>query len=657
MSGRASALAAALLPGALLVYLAFNAGGFFPGTQAVVAIALLLVLATWIAFSKQPFLGASIWMLVCAGALVLLSGWALLSGIWSDAPARGLLDAQRPLIYALAVVVFGLLIRDPKQLRWSLWSVLGAFAIVCGAALVTRLLPDVWTVVEPDSLNQERLSYPVTYWNGLGLIAALGVLFAFHLACQVRGPWLARILGAGAVPIFATTIYFTFSRGGVVAAVIALAVYLLVARPRGALTALIAAAAPTALALSSAYGADLLASDNPTVGGAISQGHEVGWALTAAIAGAIALRAALLVLDRRLAAVAVRRFDRRTKAIAACTLVAVAAGGALIAGAPGWVDRELDSFTDEPPGTPQTDARQRFSRVDSNGRFEYWEVSLDQFSDNQLLGGGADTFTLAWEQQRPFPGDVLNSHSLYLETLGELGLVGAVLLGTALGALLVGIATRLRGDQRPIYAVLLSAGLAWGLHAVVDWDWDLPVVTIWLFALGGAALASRNHGTPKRGPLSAWVRLPLAALLVLLAVGPYTILSSQAWLDRGEDAFERRDCAAAADAARSSIDALGIRPEPYQLLSYCAIRARQPRIAIARSRQAIANDPSNSDLIYDLALARAAAGHDPQPQLRRALALNPLDEVVEETLMRLRVDDPALRRQRALEIVRRFTSL
>ncbi len=82
---------------------------------------------------------------------------------------------------------------------------------------------------------------------------------------------------------------------------------------------------------------------------------------------------------------------------------------------------------------------------------------------------------------------MVDAHGLYPETLGELGLVGLILLVTALVAILAGLAVRIRGKDRTVYAALFAATLAWMLAAAVDWHWEMPVVTLWLFAAGGAA--------------------------------------------------------------------------------------------------------------------------------------------------------------------------
>src|ERR1700675_392738 len=81
-----------LLPGVLLIFLSFNAGGFFPGTPALVAVVLLLLLASRIILVPQPFAGFSPALAVAAGALSLYAVWTLLSASWSDSTWRALVD-------------------------------------------------------------------------------------------------------------------------------------------------------------------------------------------------------------------------------------------------------------------------------------------------------------------------------------------------------------------------------------------------------------------------------------------------------------------------------------------------------------------------------------------------------------------------------------
>src|SRR5204863_9356404 len=72
-------------------------------------------------------------------------------------------------------------------------------------------------------------------------------------------------------------------------------------------------------------------------------------------------------------------------------------------------------------------------------------------------------------------------HSLYLETLGELGIVGFVLLVGALAAAVALGARRLarvRDAERTLIAALLGAATAYLIGAGIDWMWELTAVTL-----------------------------------------------------------------------------------------------------------------------------------------------------------------------------------
>src|SRR6266498_4085007 len=104
-----------LLPGALTVYLSFNAGGFFPNTDAFVAILLAAALIIRVSLARAPFAGFSRPLAIAAGALALYAGWTLLSGAWSNAPGRALVEFDRVLLYLAALVLLGSVGRTPTR--------------------------------------------------------------------------------------------------------------------------------------------------------------------------------------------------------------------------------------------------------------------------------------------------------------------------------------------------------------------------------------------------------------------------------------------------------------------------------------------------------------------------------------------------------------
>ncbi|MDQ3276500.1 MAG: hypothetical protein M3Q39_16105, partial [Actinomycetota bacterium] len=103
--------APALLPGALVVVFGFQAGGFFPGTVALVAVALAIVLVLRLTLAQRPFAGLSLPLAIAGAGLGLFAVWTLVSSVWSEAPGRALLEYDRVLLYLLAFLVLGSVVR------------------------------------------------------------------------------------------------------------------------------------------------------------------------------------------------------------------------------------------------------------------------------------------------------------------------------------------------------------------------------------------------------------------------------------------------------------------------------------------------------------------------------------------------------------------
>jgi len=111
----------------------------------------------------------------------------------------------------------------------------------------------------------------------------------------------------------------------------------------------------------------------------------------------------------------------------------------------------------------------------------YWHVAWQEAAAHPVAGRGAGTFELAWLEKQPIPESVLDAHSLYLETLAELGVVG-------LGLLLLALAPPLVAALRGATAAAAGGYVAFLFHAGVDWDWELPAVTLAGLFCGAAAL-------------------------------------------------------------------------------------------------------------------------------------------------------------------------
>jgi len=189
-SRRVSSAALLLLPAGLIAYAAFNAGAFYPGPPAYIAVVLALVLFIRAAGAGNPLEGVGVLLSIGAAMFGVYALWTLISEHWSHAPGLALVEFDRALLYLLVMVLFGAIRHTRFRMIWILRVIASAIGVVCTCALVTRLLPHVWPT-NPNLANN-RLSYPITYWNVLGLLAALGLVLCVHLTSDERRARAAR---------------------------------------------------------------------------------------------------------------------------------------------------------------------------------------------------------------------------------------------------------------------------------------------------------------------------------------------------------------------------------------------------------------------------------------------------------------------------------
>jgi hypothetical protein len=185
--------------------------------------------------------------------------------------------------------------------------------------------------------------------------------------------------------------------------------------------------------------------------------------------------------------------------------------------------------------------------------------------------------------------------------------------------------------------------LAWLVHAGVDIDWQTPAVCVFVFALGGLALArprvrevpvaasDRRSRRSQAGVLarasSHWLRPVLALGCLALAVIPARMTLAQARLQDSIDALDTGACASAQASARGAISALDTGSRPYEVLAMCAARRGDPRAAVAWARMAVSHDPDYWEPHYALALAEGLGGIDPRRQARVAYEEDPLGQL------------------------------
>jgi hypothetical protein len=636
-------------PAAVTAYLAFRSGGFFAGAPAIVAVALGIALTLRLVIAEAPLEGFGPALVCATVALGCFAIWTLVSSLWSHAPAQAMIEFDRVLMYWLALVLFGSIGWTRERFVWALRILAAAMTFVAVMALITRVTPGIHSI--PVSLENYRLSYPLTYWNALGLFVAVDVLLCAGLATRSEENPVAQSLAAAAIPILVATLYFTFSRGSIGVLAVGAVAFVLLAARRDLIPAAIAVVPPTLVAALLCIGTDVLSTGKYGSPAGVAEGKTLAWELLGLAVAAGVLRFALRPLDRRLAAMEISAATKKRNwiAFAATALIVIVVVGVAV-DAPQKISDGFHSFTaTEAPVDPEA-LQDRLTDLNSNGRLAQWELAVEKFGEHPLDGTGAGTFARIWAQEGSGEFKVINAHSLYLEMLSELGLPGILFLGVAIIAIFAGLIGRVRGPDRVLYAALVAASLAWAAHAAVDWDWEMPATGFFFFALGGMAIAARQGEGASWVPRAPgrMVRVGLGIGCLVLVVSPALVAISQGMLNSAVRNLQAGNCGKASHEALDAIHVLSVRPEPYQVLGFCDSRTGEHQLAVQMLETAVDRDPGEWESYYGLALVKGAAGEDPRPDARKAYELAPHVQLAEEAVERFHTDDPQKWRRRAL---------
>ena len=292
---------AAILALACPTALAFASGGYFDEARLVALIgAWALVLAAVALGAPVPRRRAA-W--VALGALAAFTAWVAIAGGWAQLAATARADLERDVLYLGALTAAVLLLGG---VRWLVEPVLAAgTVIVVGYALAGRLVPGIVELSATASAGG-RLDQPLTYWNAMGALAALGVVLTVRLAGEPLRPRALRVAAAaGAVPL-TVGLLLTFSRGALLAAAVGVVLVVLLAPTAAQLRAAACALVPGAVAAFVANRSDAV---RELEGGLTTREHQ-GLVVLAALVVLTVLAAAPAVVGDRPAAAHVARRAR-----------------------------------------------------------------------------------------------------------------------------------------------------------------------------------------------------------------------------------------------------------------------------------------------------------------------------------------------------------
>ena len=589
-------------------------GGYFASDWglATLGFALIVVTLVLVTDASRP----SRLELAFLGGLALFAGWAALSSLWSPGAAGPVLEGERGILYVTATAAALLLLSTREASAALLGGVVAGAVLVSLYALGTRLFPGhVGGAYDPSSGYQ--LAEPIGYWNALGLLTALAILLALGFAAH--GRIATRALAGVALVTLLPTLYFTFSRGALIA-LVGGAVAQAALDPRRArlLVSGFVVGVPAALGVLEASRSHALTAAGATLQTAQAEGSHLARRLV--VLGLVAA-AAMIVLhlgERRL------RLPQRAGAVlVAATLAAaglVAAGVLVAAGGPVTVvERAVDSFT-EPLPAGEGDLQRRLLSVSGNGRGDYWHVAWQMARDEPLHGAGAGSFEANWLRERPISFHARDAHNLYLETLAELGVVGLAILLATLALPLIALP---QARRLPFGPAAAGAFAAYVLHASVDWHWEVPAVTLSALFCAATLLSSpRPTLLMGRGRVAVLaLAAPVLAIALIAHVGNRATASSAAAIDTDEP--DR-----ALSQARRAIDWAPWSSEPWQLRGEAELLLEDDAAARRSLRRALELDPESWSTWFDLAVA--SSGAERARALAEAKRLNPLSPEIAE---------------------------
>jgi O-antigen ligase len=621
-----------LAPVALLVGLALSGGGYDVTGRHIAGLGVWLVVVGLLVLGAgsrarlgRPFYAA-------AGLLGCLALLSAISSLWSGSVELSVIEADRVLVY-LAVFLAAFLIAqtDERRQRFAEGIAIG-ITITVLLGLASRLLPHVLEVAEGLGTGS-RLRYPLGYWNANGVMAGIAVAMLLWLSRGSRWSGL-RWFSVAAMPAAMVTLYFTYSRGGLLALAIGALCVIALSRDRLWLLATLAIAGLGALpALLAIPGYDSLA-DNFNRQASVDQGVSVLLILLAGTALSLLLFGLLRRLESRdtaatRRAVEISRDPTFLKGAAAALGVAIVVA-AIVFGGRAWDDfSSADTdFGADPAG--------HFSDFSSAGRHDYWRVAVDAFDEKPMLGHGAGTYQFSWERLRSTELNTVEAHSLYLEMFAELGLLGGlIVLSLVLSLLWVGISAwrAAAGAQRETYAALFAALLVFAIAAGLDWFWEIAEVGAVFFLGAGALVAARcaqlgsgeDGGKPKQrfGLVIGGVTLAWIAAIAL--IGPLLVDRE---IDASKEAVADGNIASAIDHADTARSIEPWAASPYLQLGLIAELQGEYDLAYERLSQAI--DREDGDwALYALRSRVASKAGDEAAALadfEKARELNPLAE-------------------------------
>ena len=492
------------------------------------------------------------------GLFAAFAVWVLISIGWA-ADAEGAFAQFDQVALYVAVLAIAIVVARLVPAPVLVGGVAVALSVLAGVALVSRCVPSTFGLQAGSTILpalKNRLSFPLGYWNGLGIEVAL----AYPLLLSIMASRRSRVvsaLGALPLPLLGAVMYLTSSRGAFAAAAVGV-VALLALTPRRwpALTAAVVAAGAGAVAVAVLVPKQALVDGDVDTALGVHQGHHaVVWIGVTCVVTALEW-AGLAEVGRRISPP-----PRVVGRVTVASLVVLVVAAIILA----HPIAKFDAFKRSPPigNASVNETTNHLLNSSGSGRWQFWSAAISEFRAYPLKGGGAGSWQAWWLQHGSLKVYSEFAHSLYLETLGELGIVGLLLI---LGAVLVGVSGAVRSAlllESGEVAAAAACGIAFFVAAAYDWVWQLAGIAVVGVGMTGFALGALPSTRAIAGRRLGALRPALALVAVVAIVPQYVVLSAGSHLSNSHAAFD------ADDAARARSEALAAKAiEPWAASPY-----------------------------------------------------------------------------------------
>jgi len=186
---------------AAVFYVAYEDGGYSVASRSAIAIAVWWTILVAVLARVWPVEPIPRGAVATGSLLAAFAVWDLASTAWAASAEKAYAEFARTALY-LGVYVFVVISTGRQRRPHVVDGLTAAISAIGAVALLSRLFPGLFpnrglSTLLPSSST--RLSFPLDYWNGLGIFVALA--FPLLLYWILVGDRARRVAALAVVPV------------------------------------------------------------------------------------------------------------------------------------------------------------------------------------------------------------------------------------------------------------------------------------------------------------------------------------------------------------------------------------------------------------------------------------------------------------------------